>query len=174
MKSIVIYYSHGGNTRHVAEKVAAEIGADLAEIETVKPYIGSYDHVVDQGQKEVNSGFLPKIRQINADLSKYDTVILGTPVWWYTFAPAMNSFLHSADLSEKSVYPFATNGGWIGHTFKEEGVGQAIVKCGLPREELFITTKIWIRNAGYEKAKASIEESLKKLKTDYVDLLLIH
>ena len=43
----------------------------------------------------------------------------------------------------------------------EEGVGTAIAKCGLPREELFITTKIWISNAGYEKAKASIEESLK-------------
>lgn len=56
----------------------------------------------------------------------------------------------------------------------EEGVGNAIVKCGLPREELFITTKIWITNAGYEKAKASIDESLKKLKTDYIDLLLIH
>ncbi len=56
----------------------------------------------------------------------------------------------------------------------EEGVGNAIVNCGLPREELFITTKIWITNAGYEKAKASIEASLKKLKTDYVDLLLIH
>ena len=58
--------------------------------------------------------------------------------------------------------------------FNEEGVGNAIEKCGLPREELFITTKIWITNAGYEKAKASIEESLKKLKSDYVDLLLIH
>lgn len=56
----------------------------------------------------------------------------------------------------------------------EEGVGNAIEKCVLPREELFITTKVWISNAGYEKAKASIEESLKKLKTDYVDLLLIH
>ena len=56
----------------------------------------------------------------------------------------------------------------------EEGVGNAIEKCGLPREELFITTKIWITNAGYEKAKKSIDESLKKLKTDYVDLLLIH
>ncbi len=56
----------------------------------------------------------------------------------------------------------------------EEGVGNAIAKCGLPREDLFITTKIWITNAGYEKAKASIKESLKKLKTDYVDLLLIH
>lgn len=56
----------------------------------------------------------------------------------------------------------------------EEGVGNAIVKCGIPRDELFITTKVWISNAGYEKAKTSIEESLRKLQTDYIDLLLIH
>lgn len=56
----------------------------------------------------------------------------------------------------------------------EEGVGNAITKCGVPREELFITTKVWISNAGYDKAKASIEESLHKLQTDYIDLLLIH
>ena len=56
----------------------------------------------------------------------------------------------------------------------EEGVGNALVKCGLPREEFFITTKVWISNAGYEKAKASIEESLKKLQVSYIDLLLIH
>lgn len=56
----------------------------------------------------------------------------------------------------------------------EEGVGSALKKSGLPREEFFITTKVWISNAGYEKAKASIQESLTKLQTDYVDLLLIH
>jgi len=56
----------------------------------------------------------------------------------------------------------------------EEGVGNAISKCGVPRGELFITTKVWISNAGYEKAKASIDESLRKLKSDYIDLLLIH
>ncbi|MBO5094538.1 MAG: aldo/keto reductase [Lachnospiraceae bacterium] len=56
----------------------------------------------------------------------------------------------------------------------EEGVGNALAKCGLPREEFFITTKVWISNAGYEKAKSSIEESLKKLQTSYLDLLLIH
>ncbi len=58
--------------------------------------------------------------------------------------------------------------------YNEEGVGNAISKCGVPRDELFITTKVWISNAGYEKAKASIEESLRKLRTDYIDLMLIH
>lgn len=56
----------------------------------------------------------------------------------------------------------------------EEAVGRAVKQCGVPRDELFITTKVWISNAGYEKAKASIEESLKKLQLDYLDLLLIH
>lgn len=56
----------------------------------------------------------------------------------------------------------------------EEAVGKAIKKCGVPREELFITTKVWISNAGYEQAKTSIEESLEKLQLDYLDLVLIH
>ena len=56
----------------------------------------------------------------------------------------------------------------------EEAVGRAAEKSGVPREELFLTTKVWITNGGYEKAKASIDESLRKLRTDYVDLLLIH
>lgn len=56
----------------------------------------------------------------------------------------------------------------------EEGVGRAVVKSGVPRHEIFLITKVWISNAGYEKAKASIDESLQKLQSDYVDLLLIH
>ena len=58
--------------------------------------------------------------------------------------------------------------------YNEEGVGNAVKKSGIPREELFIVTKVWISNAGYERAKASIDESLRKLQTDYIDLLLIH
>ncbi len=56
----------------------------------------------------------------------------------------------------------------------EEGVGRAWRKSGIPREELFLVTKVWVSNAGEEKAAASIDESLRKLDTDYIDLLLIH
>ena len=58
--------------------------------------------------------------------------------------------------------------------FNESEVGDAIVECGVPREELFITTKVWIDHYGYEECKVSVEESLKKLKTDYLDLCLLH
>lgn len=58
--------------------------------------------------------------------------------------------------------------------FNEEGVGNAIAKSGIPRDELFLTTKVWISNAGEKKAARSIDESLRKLQTDYIDLLLIH
>lgn len=58
--------------------------------------------------------------------------------------------------------------------FNEEGVGNAISKSGIPRQDLFLVTKVWISNAGEERAAASIDESLRKLKTDYIDLLLIH
>jgi len=58
--------------------------------------------------------------------------------------------------------------------YNEEGVGAAIKKSGIPRNDIFLTTKVWISNAGEEKASRSIDQSLKKLGTDYIDLLLIH
>lgn len=58
--------------------------------------------------------------------------------------------------------------------FNEEEVGNAIINCGISREDLFITTKVWIDNYGYEKTKSSVLKSLEKLKTEYLDLVLLH
>ncbi len=119
MKTLITYYSYGGNTKGIAELIQEKIGGDLLRIETVVPYGNNYDQVVNQGQEEVNRGYCPEIQSINVDWKQYNTIILGTPVWWYTFAPAIHTFLNIQNWQGKVVYPFATNGGWIGHTFQD-------------------------------------------------------
>ncbi len=119
MKLLILYYSYSGNTRSIAEEIQKKAGGTLAEIKTVMPYAGDYNVVVDQGQREVERGYEPEICPLDVDLSDFDTIILGTPVWWYTFAPAVKTLLSHSDWKGKRIYPFATNGGWLGHTLKD-------------------------------------------------------
>jgi flavodoxin len=119
-KMLVVYYSwSNGNTKRIAEKLADAAKADLVRIETKKPYEGSYNDVVSQGQREVQKGFMPKIQPLNADIDDYDVIAVGTPTWWYTMAPAVHTFLHSQSWKGKTVIPFMTNGGWPGHVIKD-------------------------------------------------------
>mgnify|MGYP004552161145 CR=1 FL=1 len=133
MKAIIVYFSYMGNTKKIAEMIYDKIGGDIVRIETVVPYSEDYNQVVAQGEDEVNRGFMPEIKPLDIRLDDYDTVILGTPVWWYTFAPAIKTFIAGNDLSGKKIYPFATNGGWIGHTFKDikNACADSVVEKGI-------------------------------------------
>ena len=133
MKTLVVYYSLSGNTKRIAEMIQKEIGGDIAQIDTVTPYTGDYNAIVKQGNDEVNRGFMPEIKPLRVNPGDYDTIVIGTPVWWYTYAPAVKTFLENTDFSGKTVYPFAINGGWIGHTFEDykTACGGAEVKPGL-------------------------------------------
>lgn len=119
-RMLVVYYSwSNGNTKRIAEELAKAKGADIAEIETVEPYRGSHQDVVDQGQDEVERGYEPPIKKLSKDVSDYDVIAVGTPTWWYTMAPAVKTFFSTTDLSGKTVVPFMTNGGWPGHVIKD-------------------------------------------------------
>lgn len=133
MNPLILYYSYQGNTQRIAEEIHRQIGSDLLRIDTAVPYSGDYQSVVDQGQRETDQGFCPELQPLSVDLGRYDTLILGSPVWWYTFAPAMRTFLSQTDLTGKIIYPFATNGGWPGHTLRDFGkyCKGALVKPGL-------------------------------------------
>lgn len=119
-KILIVYYSwSNGNTKRIAEQLQQATEADIERIETAKPYDGSYDEVVAQGKREVNSGFKPEIKPVAFKISEYDVVAVGTPTWWYTMAPAMLTYLSGQDWTGKTVVPFMTNGGWPGHVIED-------------------------------------------------------
>ena len=119
-KLLIVYYSwSNGNTERVAKKLQSIAGGDLLKIDTAVPYSGSYNEVVDQGQREVNRGYEPPLKPISVNIANYDVIAVGTPTWWYTMAPAVKTFLHKNSFAGKNVVPFMTNGGWPGHVIKD-------------------------------------------------------
>lgn len=110
-KTLVAYYSYSGNTKAVAEQIAAAAGADLFEIQTVQTYPQVYNDLTEQAQKEIRAGYKPALKTRVTDLTQYDTVFVGSPNWWGTYAPAVSAFLDGYDFTGKTVAPFFTHGG---------------------------------------------------------------
>lgn len=119
MKKLVVFYSYTGHTKMIAENIQRKLNCDILEIKPVKPYSTDYQTVVDEEQNNSSVGKTPDIQKIDKNLNDYDEIIIGTPVWWYTIAPVIRTFLTQNDLSNKTIKPFATNAGLLGHTFQE-------------------------------------------------------
>lgn len=119
-RMLIVYYSvSNGNTKRIAKRLQEATDADIVRIETVKPYSGSYNDIVEQGHREVNRGYQPEIKPLAVNPADYDVIAVGTPTWWYTMAPAVLTFLKSYDWKGKTVIPFQTHGGWPGHVMKD-------------------------------------------------------
>lgn len=118
-KRLVVFYSYTGHTKYIAEMIKEKLNCDILEIKLVKPYSKDYDLVVEKYQNNESVKETPQIEKIGIDLSQYDEIIVGSPVWWYTITPPIRTFLKENDLSGKTIIPFATNAGWLGRTFKE-------------------------------------------------------
>ncbi len=110
-KILIAYYSYSGNTKSIAQKIQNQTGGDIFEIKTVKEYPKNYNEVVEQAKKEKASDFKPELQSKVDNIKDYDIVFIGTPVWWYTMAPALKSFIAENDLSGKTIVPFCTHGG---------------------------------------------------------------
>lgn len=164
MKEVLItYYSwSNGNTERIAEQLQKAIGGDLAKIDTVVPYSGSYDEVVSQGQDEVRRGYEPEIKPLSVNVAEYDVIVIGTPTWWYTMAPAVKTFLHEQDFTGKTVIPFMTNGGWPGHVIKD-------MKNACTGAKVVCDMKIQFDSTGgnrLETPEQEIETWIKKVKEE--------
>ena len=107
---LIVYFSWGGTTKGIAEKIQEETKADIFEIELETPYSSNYNTVLDQAQADQRKQARPKIKN-KVDVSKYDTILLGYPNWWASIPMPIASFLEEYDLSDKNIIPFCSHGG---------------------------------------------------------------
>ena len=117
MKKLVVYHSYTGNTKRIAEMIQRQLNCDILELQPKVPFSTDYQEVVDEYQNNSISNKEVEINDIDLNLEIYDEIIIGTPVWWYTISPVVVTFLKKYDFSGKKIYPYATNAGWLGHTF---------------------------------------------------------
>lgn len=123
-KTLVAFFSASGTTKKVAEMIAAEVKADLFEIEPRVPYTTADLNWMDKKSRSSvemsDKKSRPEIVEKPMDMSSYDEIILGFPIWWYVAPTIINTFLESYDFSGKKIVLFATSGGsGFGNTVKE-------------------------------------------------------
>ena len=154
-KVLVVYYSLNGNTRNIAMRIKEKTNADIYEIKTVRKYSSS-PMIYITAKKEMNPKNYPDLKEKLPDFSQYDLIFVGSPVWWYTVASPVLSFLSQADFKEKTVVSFATHGGNYGSFFEdfEKKAKNANVIKGkdfkkvLKENEIILNNKIsnWLNN----------------------------
>ena len=123
-KTLVAFFSASGNTKRVAEKLAAAIDSDLYEIKPAVPYTSADLNWRDRHSRssvEMNDpSSRPELADYHANIAGYDRIFLGFPIWWYTAPTIVRSFLERYDFTGKTIIWFATSGGsGLGKTAKE-------------------------------------------------------
>ena len=166
MNKIVIFFSHAGdnysvgnievgNTKIVADYISEITGADQYEIVTHKYDGMAYTPLINLAQEEANKGELPPYEGAAPDLSKYDTVFIGGPVWWGTYPQVMFTLFKDIDLAGKTVIPFTTHEG--------SGLANCVsdMKKAFPKAN--VTKGFSIYGHEVRTGKAKVEKWLKSL-----------
>ena len=151
-KALVLYYSQTGATKAVAETIAGSLGADIESIELSQPYDGDFQQTIERCLTEKKDGVLPAVNPLSSDLSKYDVIFLGFPVWFGVAAPPVLSLAESMSFEGKKVVTFCTFGSGGLETGTENLRGR------LKGAE--VVEGYGVRNARIAKAPAEIETFL--------------
>ncbi len=127
MKSLVVYYTRNGNTRFVAETIAAEIGADVEEVVDLKKRSGILGYL--SGGRDARQGKETEIAPTKKSPADYDLIIFGSPIWAGRPAPAITTYLKKNDLSGKKVAVFFSQGGKKPQGFEQTKVLMPNSEC---------------------------------------------
>ena len=152
-KTLVAYFSAGGVTKALAERLAQAVGADLFEIRPAVPYTDAdLDWRNPQSRSTVemkNPASRPEIAE-TCDVQGYDRIFVGFPIWWYVAPTIINTFLEGYDLTGKTVIPFATSGG--------SGIGKTNERLAPScKGAKLMDGKVFKGNVGHQELAAWVE-----------------
>ena len=164
MKTAVIYTSQTGFTKRYAEWITEKTNADIFEIKPAKAYPKEYKPATEVAKKEKEDKARPEIVGELPDLSKYDTIFLGYPIWWSDLPMAVYTFLENNDFNGKTIIPFCTSAGSY-MTGKESRIpdhakGAAVLNKGLglpgrlsQDDPKTVKSEVehWLKEIGYAK-----------------------
>lgn len=154
-KVLIVYFSHTGNTRTIAGYIHDMAESDIVELETEEPYTDDYDTLLAQIRQEVADEYCPPLTTHIDNISSYDIIFVGYPIWVETAAPPVRTFLTSCDLSDKTIVPFCTSG-----TSSAEA-SYSLVRTLCPHST--VLNGIQIRRGTYDTAHERVAEWLQQI-----------
>jgi len=164
-KVLVLYYSLTSTTQDLATEIATKLDADIEELALVNPYDTNFDATVERGLRELEQGSFPEILPLEADLSKYDVVFIGFPVWFDTYAMPIATLLEDYDFSGKKIVPFCT--------FGSGGLESSVANLAKAEPKAEILPGYGVRAARMEAMPKEVDNFLKAngfLDGEYIQL----
>ena len=118
MKNLIVYYSYEGNCEEISKAILEVIDADVLKVVPKKEKKTKSLFRFVWGGMQVYMTKKPELEKYNVDLSKYDNIIIGSPCWFGTYAPPINTFLSENEIKDKNIFLFVCNGGNMRNTWK--------------------------------------------------------
>ena len=153
-KVLVLYYSLTSNTKTLAQEIAMGLNADIEEITLVEPYDTAFQATIDRCKADREKGILPEIKPLKSNVADYETIFIGYPIWFGTYAPPIASLLEKVDLSDKWVVPFCT--------FGSGGLESSLKDLAEKQPNAKIMTSYGVRAARMNAMPKEVETFLKE------------
>lgn len=154
-KSLIIYYSQSGATQQVAQLIQQKTGADIEAIVCEQPYDGDFQQTIERVQQDMSQSIVPDIQELAHPVTDYDTIYVGYPIWFGTYAPPISRLLSQNNFNQKVVIPFCT--------FGSGGLENSEWELRETLEESTVLAGYGVRNARVEKASSELDRWLVEI-----------
>jgi flavodoxin len=154
-KKIVVYFSHSGNTREIANQIQKSVSGDIFEIQSLENYPSNYNAVVKKARQELESGYKPALKAKVSNIRSYDVVFIGYPIWCGTIPMPVVTFLSGYDFSGKTIIPFCTHEG--------SGLGRSVTDIAKLCPQSKILEGLAVRGRDVKSAQNEVSEWLGEI-----------